>query len=180
MSLLRAIPLFLNSGIFAAIWYGYSGNFAAIVEKWLPGYVLPGIYQRQLFVESSPLRAVTQLCVFYFGRGVWPRRSLAFPNDTTAVLVLFLCSASIETLRFLPTAFTETYVYAARPSDARISIVTAYLRCDNNLTRTETQASTTHRRSEVTQISFFLSGGSCVVRSCITNNSGFCQVRETA
>ena len=35
MPLFRAIPLFLNSGIFAAIGYGNSGNFAAIDEKWL-------------------------------------------------------------------------------------------------------------------------------------------------
>ena len=35
MPLCRAIPLFLNSGIFAAIGYGNSGNFAAIEEKWL-------------------------------------------------------------------------------------------------------------------------------------------------
>ena len=34
MPLFRAIPLFLNSVIFAAIGYGDSGNFAAI-EKWL-------------------------------------------------------------------------------------------------------------------------------------------------
>ena len=36
MPLFRAIPLFLNnSGIFAAIEYGNSGNFSAIEEKWL-------------------------------------------------------------------------------------------------------------------------------------------------
>ena len=35
MPLFRAIPLFLNRGIFAAIEYGTSGNFAAIEEKWL-------------------------------------------------------------------------------------------------------------------------------------------------
>ena len=35
MPLLRAIPLFFNSGIFAAIGYGNSGNVAAIEEKWL-------------------------------------------------------------------------------------------------------------------------------------------------
>ena len=34
MPLFRPIPLFLNSGIFAAIGYG-NGNFAAIEEKWL-------------------------------------------------------------------------------------------------------------------------------------------------
>ena len=35
MPLFRAILLFLNSGIFAAIGYGNSGNYAAIEEKWL-------------------------------------------------------------------------------------------------------------------------------------------------
>ena len=30
MPLFRAIPLFLNSGIFAAVGYGNSGNFAAV------------------------------------------------------------------------------------------------------------------------------------------------------
>ena len=35
MPLFRAIPLFLNSGIFAAIGYVNGGNFAAIEEKWL-------------------------------------------------------------------------------------------------------------------------------------------------
>ena len=49
-----AIPLFLNSGIFADIGYGNGGNFAAIEDKWL------GVVdERQLFDESSPLRAVT-------------------------------------------------------------------------------------------------------------------------
>ena len=47
------------------------------------------------------------------------------------IVVLVLC-IHIETLRFLPTPFTETYVYVARPSETRISIVTAYLRCDKN------------------------------------------------
>ena len=54
MPLFRAIPLFLNSGIFAAIGYGNSGNFAAVEEKWLCV-----VYYRQWFVESSPLHAVT-------------------------------------------------------------------------------------------------------------------------
>ena len=54
MPLFRATPLFLNSGIFAAIGYGDSGNLAAMEEKWLCV-----VYLRQLFVESSPLRAVT-------------------------------------------------------------------------------------------------------------------------
>ena len=44
--------------------------------------------------------------------------------------VVVLC-IDTETLRFLPTTFTETYVYAARPTDTTISIVTAYLPCDN-------------------------------------------------
>ena len=35
MPLFRAIPLFLNSGIFDTIGYGNSGKFAAIEEKWL-------------------------------------------------------------------------------------------------------------------------------------------------
>ena len=47
------------------------------------------------------------------------------------IVVLVLC-IHIDTLRFLPTTFAETYAYAARPSDTRISIVTAYLRCDKN------------------------------------------------
>ena len=59
MSLFRAIPLFLNSGIFAAIGYGNRGNFAAVEEKWLCV-----VYDRQLCVESSPLRAVLLVLVF--------------------------------------------------------------------------------------------------------------------
>ena len=35
MSLLRAIPLFLKSGIFAATGYSNSGNFAAIEKKFM-------------------------------------------------------------------------------------------------------------------------------------------------
>ena len=55
------------------------------------------------------------VCV-YFGRGVWPRRSLAFPNDilrstpySSFIVVLVLC-IHVETLRSLPTTFTETYL----------------------------------------------------------------------
>ena len=33
MPLLMAIPLFLNSGIFASTGYGNNGNFASIEEK---------------------------------------------------------------------------------------------------------------------------------------------------
>ena len=46
--------------------------------------------------------------------------------------IVFVLCIHIETPRFLPTTFTETYVHAARPSDTRISIVTAYLRRDKN------------------------------------------------
>ena len=35
MPILRAIPLFLNCGIFAAIGYGNTGNVAAVEEKCL-------------------------------------------------------------------------------------------------------------------------------------------------
>ena len=39
----RAIQLFLNSGVFAAIGYGNSGNFAAMEEKWLLATAVRGI-----------------------------------------------------------------------------------------------------------------------------------------
>ena len=50
----------------------------------------------------------------------------------SSFIVLLVLCIPIETLRFLPSTFTETCVYAARLSDTRISIVTAYLRCDKN------------------------------------------------
>ena len=127
MPLLRAIPLFLNSSIFAAIGYGNSGNFAATEEE-------------------VAVLSISDSCSWNLVPCALLRSGVCSTSDVACGLVVVwhfqmiysgfivvreLC-IHIETLRFLPTTFTETYVYAARPSDTIISIVTAYLRCDKN------------------------------------------------
>ena len=119
------MPLVLNSGIFPASSRGNSVHFAAIEEK------------------NGCMLSISDSCSWNLFPCTLLRSGARFTSDVvcglvvvwhfqtiySSFIVLVLCT-HIQTLRFLPTTSTETYVYAARPSDTIISIVTAYLLCE--------------------------------------------------
>ena len=89
MPLFRAIPLFLNTGIFAAIGYGNSGKILSISDS-CSWNLVPCALLRSGVCSTSGV--VCGLVV------VWQFQMI----DSSFIVVLVLC-IHIETLRFLPT-----------------------------------------------------------------------------